>query len=165
MASIWQKITAAFESEEIIQEDVLHQLHLAAAALLFEMCRADFEIMDVERLSVRDAIRDTFKLTPQETRELLVDAEMHAEHAVSIQQFTCLINEHFQKTERIGVINCLWRVAYSDGVLNKHEEHLVRKVADLLHISHTDFIKAKHRVLAEIEGPSDVGDVMEAVKI
>jgi uncharacterized tellurite resistance protein B-like protein len=34
-------------------------------------------------------------------------------------------------------------VAFADGHLDKHEEGIIRRVADLLHILHSDFIRCK----------------------
>ena len=123
-----------------------HGRRLATAALLFEMTRADFETSPEEREHVEALVRGTFDLTAEETAELLALAETEAEEATSLFQFTSLINEHFEPEEKVEVIELLWRVAYADGRLDKYEEHLVRNVAELIHVPHREFMQAKHRV-------------------
>jgi uncharacterized tellurite resistance protein B-like protein len=44
----------------------------------------------------------------------------------------------------------MWRMVYSDGKLTENENHLVRKLADLLGIEHHVMIDAKVSVLQEI---------------
>ena len=36
-----------------------------------------------------------------------------------------------------------WKVAKADNVIDKYEEHRIRKLSELLYINHTEFIKAK----------------------
>ena len=40
-------------------------------------------------------------------------------------------------------LNSAKEIAFADGHLDKFEEHVVRKIADLIHISHNDFIQSK----------------------
>ena len=123
-----------------------HGLHLATAALLMEMSRADFTRRPEELALVEQLVRREFDLTEAETRELAQLAEAEAREAVSLYQFTGLINEHFSPEEKVRVVEMLWQVAYADRVLDKYEESLVRKVAELLYVPHRDFIRAKHRI-------------------
>ena len=122
-----------------------HAYRLASAALLVEMTRADFEVAPVEREAVTQAIRRAFDLDPEETEALLELAERSADEATSLFEFTRLINEHFDRPQKEHLVELMWQVGFADGHLDKYEEHLVRKVADLIHLPHTAFIRAKHR--------------------
>lgn len=126
-----------------------HALQLATAALLIEMTRMDYEIKDEERRTVMAAIRRKFGLSDQETATLVELAEAEAARATDYHQFTRLINRGFSLERKIKIVEHLWEVAYADGRLNKYEEHLVRKIAELLYVPHYEFIAAKHRVLGE----------------
>jgi uncharacterized tellurite resistance protein B-like protein len=123
-------------------------LHLATAALLFEMLRADDAAHPEERRTLERALQQCFSLTAEETGELAELADREADDAVSLYQFTGLINAHFTPGQKVQVVEMLWQVAYADGTLNPYEEALVRKIADLIHVPHRDFIRAKHRVQA-----------------
>lgn len=126
--------------------DEQRSLQLATAALLFEMLRADHQEDPEERRTLESVLRKCFSLSRDETRELAALADDEAANAVSLYQFTGLINRHFSPQQKIQVVEMLWQVAYADGRLDRYEEALVRKIADLIHVPHRDFIRAKHRV-------------------
>jgi uncharacterized tellurite resistance protein B-like protein len=128
------------------QEPDPHGLQLATGALLFEMLRADREEHPRERRTLEAALRKSFGLSEAETRELATLADDEAATAVSLYQFTALINRHFTPEQKVQVIEMLWQVAFADGQLDPYEEALVRKIADLIYVPHRDFIRARHRV-------------------
>lgn len=138
-----------FGEEPASGEDAEHALRLATAALLIEMMRMDYEVRDAERETVMAALGRKFDLSEDETAELLRLAEEEAGQATDYYQFTSLINQGFPLERKIKVVEHLWEVAYADGELNKYEEHMVRRIAELLYVPHKDFMAAKHRVLAE----------------
>lgn len=121
------------------------RLQVATAAMLIEMMRADFDVSPKELDIVANAIQTTFGFSSGETREIIRLAEEEAKQATDYFQFTSLINKRFTPEEKIRVIELMWQVAYADGRIDKYEDHLVRKIAGLLHVSHKDFISAKHR--------------------
>jgi uncharacterized tellurite resistance protein B-like protein len=130
-----------------------HSLHLATAALLIETSRANFQVRPEELEAAARALEQTFSdLTHGETRELVRLAEAEADEAVSLFQFTSLIDREFPPQRKVHLIEMLWRVAYADGRKDAHEEHLIRKIADLLHVSHSDFVRTRHRVEATLAG-------------
>lgn len=135
-------------------DDVEHAYQLAVAALLIEMSRADFDVKAVERSAVADAVERAFNLSPEETKELIRLAEVEADHATSLYEFTRSINAHFTAEQKQHVIELLWRVAFADGEVDRYEEYLVRKVADLIYVPHRAFIQTKHQVRQEIEDES-----------
>ena len=127
------------------EQEEAHRLRLAVAALLLEMTRMDETVRAEECARVEEAIRERFELTPQEAQELLALAEAEREDATDYFQFTSLINRHYGPEERVELIVALWQIAYADAALHQYEEHLVRKLAELLHVPHAQFVAAKHR--------------------
>lgn len=120
-------------------------LRVATAALLIEMTRMDGAIADTERERVMHAVETKFGLRAEQTAELLRLAEQEAQQATDYFQFTSLIKEHLTPEEKERLIEHLWSVAYADGELHPYEEHLVRKIADLLYVPHKSLIAAKLR--------------------
>lgn len=120
-------------------------LQLATAALLVEVSRADHEIKDEERRVIGDAVRKTFNLSEHDTEVLIRLAEEEAQTATSTHQFTHLIDKHFSTDQKVRIVELLWRVAFADATKDRHEEHLIRRIADLLHVPHREFIDAKLR--------------------
>ncbi len=123
-----------------------HCLQVATGALLIEMMRTDVDCTEGEREVVVTALRNKFELTPEETHDLVELAEAEAEEAIDHYQFTTLIKTGFSPEQKRKVVEYLWAVAYADENVDKHEEYLVRKIANLIGVSHKDFIEAKLRV-------------------
>lgn len=122
-----------------------HTLQLATAVLLIEVVRADGQIDEAERQAVLQAIQSRFELTGQELTDLFELAREKSEHSHDLHSFTARLNEQLGEAERIHVFELLWSVAYADGRADDHEAHLLRRLADLLHIRHGDAIGAKLR--------------------
>ena len=125
--------------------DEQHLLQLATAVLLVEVMRADSELETAERRAVIAALRDKFALADDEIDRLLELAEPASVGATDYFAFTSRINEAFEMEQKLRVIEYMWRVAYADGALSAHENHLMRKVADLLYIPHGAYVHAKMR--------------------
>jgi len=126
--------------------DDTHALHLATAALMIEMSRADFHVDEAELAEISAVLGKQFGLAEKEVQELVRLAGLEVKTTASLYQFTSLIDKSFLPEQKQQVIEMLWRVAFADGHKDKYEEYLVRKVADLLHVSHQDFIRARIRV-------------------
>lgn len=123
-----------------------HSLQLATAALLIEMMNTDDDINQNEIDEIHRLIRDRYSLSTEETDELMKLAEQESKEATDFHQFTRLINQSYSQEQKIRIIEELWKVAMADNVLDHYEEHFVRKISDLLYISHRQFISAKLRV-------------------
>ena len=141
-------IKSFFENNIATEEssDLEHQLKLATAALLIEMMQQDDQVHVEEIDAAKQALREKFGLSNEESHTLFELAETEAAEAVDYHQFTRLIAKEFTQAQKIKVIELLWSVAYADSHLDPHEEHMVRKIADLIYVSHKDFIQAKHKI-------------------
>ncbi len=84
-----------------------------------------------------------FNLNETETRELLELA--HKERAASsdLYQFARLVKESFPQARRLAIVQLLWEVVYSDGILEAHEDALMHKLGTLLGIRHEDLMAVK----------------------
>ena len=118
-------------------------LELATAALLIEVSRSDFDVSDEERAVIEEQVRKSFGLTEEETREIVALAEEEVARAVSLYEFTRLVDRSFTPDQKRHIIGLLWEVALSDERIEGREEHLIRKVATLLHVPHEAFIAEK----------------------
>jgi uncharacterized tellurite resistance protein B-like protein len=125
--------------------DESHAIALATAALLLEVVRMEGEIEQSERDTVLRAVREKFGLAANEADALVELADAEARQATDYFQFTSLLNQHFTAEQKARVIEHMWRVAYADAELSAWEQHLIRKIAALLHVSHGDYVAAKMR--------------------
>ena len=119
---------------------------LAATALLVELCRADQTVDEEETQAVLDAARSQFALTDDDAQRLLSEATQSSQQAISLYEFTDVLNQQLDKAEKFQLIKHMWEVAFADGNLDRYEDHLIRKVAELIHVKHSDFIRAKLQV-------------------
>jgi uncharacterized tellurite resistance protein B-like protein len=138
------------ETIEISPADIEHALRVATAVLLVEIARADFIIVPSEKLRLRELLEQQFNLSAQELDALLEEAEADADRLVSIQHVTRLLNEHYDHAMKRRVVEMMWQLVYADGEKDHYEEHLLRQVADLLYVSHSEFIQARHKAEADI---------------
>jgi uncharacterized tellurite resistance protein B-like protein len=126
-----------------------HGLRLAAAALLFEVVRADAAVKDEELTVMRAAVQGTFGLAREEAEELVRLAEEASREAASLYELTSLVDRELPFEEKKRLVELLWLVAFADAEKDAQEEHIVRRVAGLLHVPHPDFIDAKIRARAQ----------------
>ena len=133
-----------FFSVRIVSEERREpSLSLATAALLIEVSRADFDVSEEERAAIQGQVRKSFGLGAEETREIVALAEEEVSRAVSLYEFTRLVDKTFTPEQKRHIIGLLWDVALSDELLSMREEHLIRKIATLLHVPHEAFIEEK----------------------
>ena len=130
---------------EIKEEQVLSNtdLHLATAALLVEVAVSDLNFDESERVQLKKLLLSECQLSEADVDTLIHDAENASDKASSLFEFTHIINKHCEYKQKLSLVKNLWKVAYADGELDKHEEHSIRKIADLIHVSHRDFILEK----------------------
>lgn len=120
-----------------------HQLEIATAALLSEVVRAD-SLSDARELAtLKRLIQENFDLTEEEITNIVSVGERRSENAVDLVQFTKALNEGMSAEHKERVMSGLWQIAYADANLSPDEEYIIRKIADLLYIPHSRFIKAK----------------------
>ncbi|WP_026374480.1 TerB family tellurite resistance protein [Aestuariibacter salexigens] len=120
-----------------------HTIELATAALLCEIIRADQNTSDDEQRVYRDVLTQHFSLQDNELEELMKLGSEHVEEASDLVQFTRVINAECDAKQKGKILDDLWRIAFADGVLDAHEEHLIRRIADLLHLPHSQYIQSK----------------------
>jgi len=122
-----------------------HTLQLATAVLLIEVMRSDADSADEEQATILNILKERFRLPDAEVAQLSALGHQTVKAANDLHQFTSLINHELDLPEKVRIIEYMWQVAYADGKISAHENHLMRKMADLLHISHGDYVAAKMR--------------------
>ena len=134
----------------LLSEDKSHHnkgtisCELAVSVLLVEVMYADHQLDESERSMIADLLKRLYGLSDIDARRHIATAEAVMTDAVSLHQYTSSVNARLSYSDKILLIEGLWHVVYADGQVDKYEEHLVRRIADLIYISHKDFIKAKH---------------------
>lgn len=117
----------------------------SAIALLYMLAKSDQDVANIEIETIRSAAL-SLGLEPGELDQTLAEAEQMADQATSVFEFTQGMSEHMPYEWRVELIELLWQVAYADERIDKYEEHLIRRVCDLLYVSHSEFIKRRNNV-------------------
>ena len=140
---MFDRLKTLLTSIEITDQPTDDPTPLAAAMLLFEVAWADHEILTAEIESMVSALTQLFGVEESAARALTDRAIETHETETSIYPFTRSINEALSIEEKQQLITTLWRLALADQIVDKYEEHAIRRIADLLYVPHRDFIRAK----------------------
>lgn len=146
--TVIKKLTQPEQAGKVTHEE----LKIAAVVLLVEVMMADHHIDESEKQQLLTSTMELLATSREESVELINQAIQQHDRLVSLYDLTRIINLHFDQSRKIELIAHMWRIAYSDRQWDKYEEHLIRKVADLLYISHTDFIHARVQVQDQLSG-------------
>ena len=129
--------------EEVVEPDKESRLNNACAALLVEVAFADKDFDQKEKESLKISLLETYNLDEDAINEIILDADKSVEESTSLYSYTRIVNDEFEYDNKLDLLRNLWKVAFADGYLDKYEEHLLRKISDLIHISHSDYINIK----------------------
>ena len=115
----------------------------ACAALLIETALADKVFNEEEMISMKQTLNKVYKVDEKDIEELINESKKKVSESTSLYEYTRLINDLCDYEDKIRLISNLWSIAFADQHLDKYEEYLIRKISDLLHVSHKDFIQQK----------------------
>jgi uncharacterized tellurite resistance protein B-like protein len=149
MTPMLQKLRTLFSLETVSAEDQAQRVRLAAAALLIELSKADYRRDVREQQAIVAAVRRCHGLDDATIAELVHAAAGASDRSTSLYEFTSVINERCSEDEKYRLVVELWRVANADGDIDKYEDHLIGKIADLIYLPRSLFVKAKLEVLGE----------------
>jgi len=118
-------------------------LEIACTVLLCEVMKADGILQGEEKQSLKAFILAQFNMKEDAINEIIKIALKVSDDATDFYQFTKKINHHYTIEQRIEIIGYLWKLAYADGELATLEEHIIRKISDLLHLRQNEYIQTK----------------------
>ena len=135
--------TTFLPAEVEVREE--NTLQIAIAVLLIEVMQADAECAFEEQTVILKILKQRFGLSDEEVAQLTDRGQQTSQAANDFYQFTSLINRELALPEKVQIVEYLWQVVYADGVVSAHENHIMRKLVDLLHVSLGDNVAAKER--------------------
>ena len=137
---------STINSPEDKEEAKSHDIRIATCALLIEMSNIDGEFSESERECIISILKKDYDLTDENAIALIEASNEQLKGSIDLWQYTNLINQNYSMEEKIRIIETVWRIAYTDGQLDKHEDYLVHKLAKLLRLNHRQLIEAKLKV-------------------
>ncbi len=129
------------------REENHHDIRVATCALLLEMANIDGEFSDAERENIISILKNDYNLSDEYAAELLESSNKELKQSIDLWQFTNLINQNYSTEEKLRIIEMIWKIVYADGELDKHEDYLAHKLANLLRLTHKQLIDCKVKVL------------------
>ena len=128
------------------EADDAQRLQIATCVLLLEVAHADDEFSTDEREKIAQLIGRRFQLDARESAELLTMADEVRQSEDDVYQFSRLVNESFTRPRKLAILDLLWEVVFSDGVLEAHEDALMHKLGTLLGVRHEELMAVKVQV-------------------
>jgi len=148
MKNFFKDLFSKSKNQEPIDDNTVL---ISAISLMIEVSLAD-EIMDISEIeTLKKVLLEEFDVSETNLDSLINDAKNNQNSSTSLYEFTRKINDEYEFNEKKNLILSMWKIAYADGNIDKYEEYVIRKVSDLIYISHPDFIESKHKARGEYE--------------
>lgn len=125
------------------------QIELTCIALLIELAKVDQSIDERELDIIRNVASKKFDIANNKIDEIIELAKEESEQSTSLYQFTDLVNTGYSEAMKYQLVLSMWKVAFADGEIDKYEEHLIRKISDLIYVPHVKFMEAKFNAQKE----------------
>lgn len=140
-----KKISNIFKKKvtETPDEESLSSISKACSSLLIEVALSDKDFDEEEITSMKEILKTTHGISDETINELVSNAKQTVDESTSLYNYTREVNNNFSYDDKLLLLQSLWDIAYADGNVDKYEEHLIRKISDLIYISHSDFIQVK----------------------
>lgn len=145
MMSFMKKISQLLETQSKSKNDdseIIH-IHSALASLLYEAARVDRNVTDEDLTVAAESLSRLAKISIVDAQQFLVTASKPENRPTSYHPLATIINENFTYEQKCQLITSMWSIAHSDNHVDPHEDHIIRKISDLLYVSHQDFIHGK----------------------
>lgn len=144
-----KQITSALDPQNNDSTLAPLDVERVSAMLLVEIARADHDINQQEREAISQALSATSSLGASELSELVDEAFDSVDNTLSLHAHVSLINESFNRQDKLALVEQMWRVAYADGNIDRYEEYTIRKLCDLIYVKHREYIQAKLKIAEE----------------
>ncbi len=130
-----------------VDQKTHHDILVAVCALFVEMACIDETFTPTEMETILSILKEKYGLSQEHAEALIAEAERELKQSVDLWQFSNLINENYSNEEKVEIIETLWRIVYVDGKMDRYEHYLMKKLKNLLRLSHEQLIEAKLKVL------------------
>jgi uncharacterized tellurite resistance protein B-like protein len=131
------------------EQDGDHDIRVATCALFLEMAKIDGEFSEGEQSHIVSILKSEHQLSDEHVDDLIEAATEELRESIDLWRFARRINDYYSEEEKIRIVEMMWRIVFVDGILDRHEDYLIRKLSRLLRIPHRIFIETKVRMVKE----------------
>ena len=143
LKTAFQNITSKNKNEDEYEGEDIQ----AVIILLLEACQIDGDTGNIEIEYIKKLLINKFNFTPDQAEKNLIEALEKSDERIEIfSQIKIILNE-MNHEERIDVIEMMWGVILSDGIVDDFEANLMRRMNGLLYVSGEESALAKQRAL------------------
>ena len=143
LKTAFQNITSKNKNEDEYEGEDIQ----AIIILLLEACQIDGDTGKIELEYIKKLLINKFNFTPDQAEKNLIEALEKSDERIEIfSQIKIILNE-MNHEERIDVIEMMWGVILSDGIVDDFEANLMRRMNGLLYVSGEESALAKQRAL------------------
>ena len=118
-------------------------LNEAIATLLIEAARVDNNTTEADIAEAKKSLKLLANIDSEQADELLRTVSLPKNRPTSYLPLTRTINQNLDYDQKCVLIGAMWAIAHSDSHIDPHEDHIIRKISDLIYVSHRDFINQK----------------------
>ena len=141
LKTAFQNITTKDKKEDEYEGEDIQ----AIIILLIEACQIDGDTSKVEIQYIKKLLINKFGFTQDQAEKNLLEALEKSDERIEIfSQIKIILNE-MDHEERIDVIEMMWGVILSDGIVDDFEANLMRRMNGLLYVSGAESASAKQR--------------------
>ena len=137
-----QGLENLFKTKEIEEESKDSSIQKSICSLMIEVAYADNQLDESELIAMANSL-SKLDIEKEEIQEIVDATLAKSKESISFYEHTRILNDQLDYDQKKEVLNSVWAIAFADGEMDKHEEHLIRRIADLLYLNHKDFINAK----------------------
>ena len=131
-----------FKTEDSEAESKDNSIQKSICSSMIEVAYADNQLDESELKAMANSL-SKLDIQQEEIREIVDETLAKSKESISFYEHTRILNDQLDHDQKKDVLNSVWSIAFADGQMNKHEEHLIRRIADLLYLNHKDFINSK----------------------
>ena len=122
----------------------------AITCLLVEAALIDGEFGEAEKDTIISIIKKQFNLKDDTYIDNLIDkAKADLQNSGDLVTYTRVVKENWKLSERVEVIELLWKVCLVDNIIEPYEDMLIRRIAGLIYVSDKDRNLAKKRIMSQ----------------
>ena len=115
----------------------------AFAVLLWVVAKSDKKLDLQEKIEIKAVLKEKY---PDLETGLISKALEDEEKRIDLYSFTSVLNKRLKYSDKLAVVEDLFRVAAADNDISYEEIEDIRRIADLFYITHKDFIGAKMKI-------------------
>ena len=122
------------------------EIELACCNLLLAVAEADEIIEDNELDAIQAILSDFLDISSEKANQIMDQSLQQRKRDTGLFNVGKILNEKFDLDMKLDLLHCIYEVGYADGSLHHLEDFIIKRIANILHIEHSDLVNARIEV-------------------